>query len=840
MAVSPTNLSYEVWQGQSALSNQVEVWNTNGTDAMTFTNTVSYTNCGTLTNWLTVTPTTGISYGAHQGVWLQINMTNMPPRTNAYEANVRVTAGPGTTNSPQNVQVTVLVQGIGLWVSTNNFSKELSAGQAGEDVFQVANTGAPPRGTITYTVAATSLFSSTAWLSVNPTNGSVADNTNPVTVAYATTNLSAGWHTGRVDVVALGVGTQTVDVVLRVNNRPGVAWDAGSKVWTNEVILGSSLTGTNVAVWNASGTPVGQMSYQVYVLNDPFGWVSVSNASGVSTGNQQVVTVSYTTTGLVAGVYTAQLMVEGKDVATGEATTNGPLSVGLQLTVKGSLPVLKTDVTSLSQTVLENHIGTNSFLVWNEGREPRGGMRYTVTSDVSWVTVSPTTGVVTNNQKSLQVVWGTTGTWLPPGVYYGNLVVDAFDVETEIRATGAPLTLPLTLTVTQRTPMNLELPRVVGTLFIGQTVEINVGIWKYQERLTFTYQWERASNKAGGGREVLSGEIGTNYVITATDRGKYLRVAVTATDSEPFPTSPTTAYSAWVDSAKVKALRSDFNGDGITDLWLYDEASGAWHASFGTTNSAEGIFPGGPGMIATPGDYDGDGYEDLGVYERAHGMWYIFFLPRGDYVSGSLLGGTAEEAAATPVPADYDGDGATDVALYLSGYWVIRYSSSGAVVLVQPFAGAAGIPVTGDWDGDGIVEMGVYEDGIWTLRLENGSLVQQALGAKGILPAPGDYDGDGVTDLGVHDVNANQWHWRSSWTGASMSDSFGTRGGCPMQGYYDHDRREDFAQAFSYDNDDLIVWLVKRTAEPIINPSYPYIYHGHSYQLSTDRWRVSW
>lgn len=832
--VSPMNISHTIWQGQDVGSNKVEIWNNNGAIALVFTNTVIYTNSAGFENWLTVTPVTGTNYGEAQksAVWVRMNTTTLPPRTNAYEAIVRVTAELGTMNSPQDVRVTVLVQGVGLGVSPTNLTKAVTVGQvATGDVFQVANTSAAPHGTISYTVTATS--SPTAWLSVSPPSGNVQDNTNPVTVTYTTAGLAANWYTGRVDVVALGVGTQTVTVVLQVNNRPGVAWDAASRVWTNEVVAGGSLAGTNVEVWNASEAPMGQMNYTVSVLEDPDGWVSVSNASGVSTGDHRIVTVNYTTTGLAARIegYTARLKVEGTDAATGIATTNGPLYMGLKLTVKGA-PVLKTDVTSLSQTVLENHTGTNSFLVWNEGRDPRGGMRYTVTPNVNWVTAIPDTGVVTNDVHSVQMVWGTTGTTLPQGVYSGNLEVDAFDAQTGTRATGAPLTIPLTLTVTLRTPLNLELPTVVGTMFIGQTVEANVGLWQNQTRLTFGYQWERASNKAGSGIESCQA-VGSNYVITTADRGKYLRVKVTATDPTPTYMS-STANSAWTNSAKVKALRADFNSDGITDLWSYDELSGTWHLNYGTARSAEGVF-GGPGMTAVPGDYDGDGYEDAAVYEWAHGMWHICYLPRGAYVYGSLFGGTAEEAAATPVPADYDGDGATDVGLYYMGYWAILYSSTWSVGLVQPFADAWGEPVSGDWDGDGITEMGVYDDGVWTLRMGNGSVVEQEFGGggSGVLPAPADYDADGATDLGVYDVGANQWRWRESRTGFEQSVSFGRGGIVPTPGYYDHDRSNDWAQVFLYNND-FIVWEVKRTTET------NFWYRGQSYQQSTDRWRVSW
>jgi len=837
MEVSPTNIDRAVWQGQDAGSNQVEVWNNNGTNAMSFSNSVIYTNCGTYTNWLTVTPVTGTNYGeTHKSaLWVRMNTTNLPPRTNAYEANVQVTAEPGMESSPQYVRVTVLVQGVGLWVSTNNYSKVMTEGQTAWDVFRVANTGDVPRGTMSYTLTATSW--PTAWLSVSPSSGWVIDDTNNVTVTYATTGLTplSAPYTGRVDVVALGVGTQSVNVTLQLNRRPVVAWDAGSKAWTNEVLLGSSLAGTNLAVWNGSGQPAGRMSYRIYVVNDQSGWVGVSPDSGVSTGNQQVATVSYTTTGLVAGVYTAQLMVEGRDEVTGELATNGPLSVGLQLTVKGSLPVIKTDKASLSQTVLQNNTVTNSFLVWNEGRWPRGGMRYTVTPDADWVTVlSNGSGVVTNSTNSVQVVWGLIATTLESGTNYGNLVVQAWDASTETPVTS--VALPLTLIVEPRTPMNLELPTVVGTMYIGQTVTNNVGIWKNQERLTFTFQWQRATTRAGGSLINLGTSSTQQLIYTKNgrdDRGKYLRVAVTATDAMSLPSMNYTAYSAWTNAAKVKALHADLNSDGITDLWFYDQLSGTWRLNFGTASSAAGVWPRpipGQLMEAVPGDYNGDGIEDLGVYDPANGMWHALLWEVWEEKSGSLF----NEVGATPMPADYDGDGITDLAFYLEGYWGVLYSSIGwPPVVVAPFA--EGAPVMGDWDGDGTTDMGVYANGIWTLRLANGDLVDVEFGGSGagILPAPGDYDGDGATDMGVHDVNVNKWSWRSSETGTTNNESFGPCGGWPTPGYYDHDAKEDFAQVFSYQND-FYVWLVKRTMETNFQ------YRGQSYQHSTDRWRVSW
>lgn len=705
-------------------------------------------------------------------------------------------------------------------VTPTNLNKTISAGQGSVfDQIYVANTDAV-ESVITYTVVTTN-----TWLGVSPTNGNVQNGSmNTVLVTYAAAGLPPGGHTGRLDIVTAGFGTQSVDVALQVNHQPEAAWDAGSRVWTNEIIAGASLAGTNLVVWNASGVPTGEMSYEIYVLGDAFGWVSVSNASGVSTGNTQTVTVNYATAGLPAGVYTAQLALEGKDTATGRLTTNSPLYLGLKLTVKGSSPVIRSDVTNLSQTVLENLTGTNSFRIWNEGRAPLGSMRYTITPDVGWITVTPAMGTITDaEQAEIKVVWNANA--FSVADYPGNLIISAEG--------ATDLMIPLTMTVESRTPVNWELPSIMGAIYIGKTVTADVGLWKNQVRLTFDYQWQWNNN---GMASNLTNGAGATYTITTADRGKYLRVKVTATDLNPTPKSAS-AYSAWADAAKVKAIRADWNGDGLTDLWLYNETSGCWYANFGTTNSAQGIFPGGPGMLAAPGDYDGDGYEDLAVYDPAHGMWHVDFLPRGQYVSGSLFGGTPQEAEATPVSADYDGDGATDVALYYMGYWAIRYSSLQAVSIIPPFAGILAQPVWGDWDGDGTTDLGAYDNGVWTLRLNDGRLMEYTFGGTGagIMPAPGDYDGDSITDLGVHDANANQWCWRSSSTGLSTNErSFGPRGGVPMQGYYDHDQKEDFAQVIVSADGDVIAWLVKRTMET----NFPY--RGQSFQQSTERWRVSW
>jgi hypothetical protein len=84
-------------------------------------------------------------------------------------------------------------------------------------------------------------------------------------------------------------------------------------------------------------------------------------------------------------------------------------------------------------------------------------------------------------------------------------------------------------------------------------------------------------------------------------------------------------------------------------MWWIVPSSGA---------PAYGVGWGGAGFTPVPGDYDGDGKTDVAIYEAGTGMWWI--VPSlGASAYGVGWGG----AGFTPVPGDYDGDGKADVAL---------------------------------------------------------------------------------------------------------------------------------------------------------------------------------
>ncbi len=346
-----------------------------------------------------------------------------------------------------------------------------------------------------------------------------------------------------------------------------------------------------------------------------------------------------------------------------------------------------------------------------------------------------------------------------------------------------------------------------------------------QGAFEFTYQWQKADDSAGSGLTNIASATSTNLVVGQDDRGKYLRIKVLATDSEPWPLI-VTVYSAFTDVMKVRAVKGDFDSDGLTDLWFFDAIPGMWRMAYSGGGAGKLEF-GNFYMEAAPGDYDGNGILDFCMYEQAEGTWYVLLRP--SYELRSAQFGWSETE---PVEGDYDGDGTTDIAVYWpeGGIWYILKSSTWDMEWTQ-FGWSETTPVPGDYDGDGATDLGLYLDGTWYIWTAKGDYWTDEFGSSKALSAPGDYDGDGITDLGVYWPSDNKWHMQISSTGEILEEEFGTSNGAciPMQGYYDHDRQCDPATV--HIERDFLIWCVKRSTGG---------YRGQSYQVTTDRWRVSW
>ena len=250
------------------------------------------------------------------------------------------------------------------------------------------------------------------------------------------------------------------------------------------------------------------------------------------------------------------------------------------------------------------------------------------------------------------------------------------------------------------------------------------------------------------------------------------------------------AYYAWPNG------NNSYNGDRAADLAVYD---GAGHWYIRTLLGGELAWAtnwGFPGAISVPGDYDGDGATDLALYDEATGNWYIRRLTGQLIASGTNWG----FPGAVPVPGDYSGDGRADLAVYNenTGEWYIRTVSGAVLAWATNWGYAGAMPVAGDYDGDGRADLGVYDEasGNWYVRRLTGPLVGFATnwGFAGAVPVPGDYDGDGRADLAVYDEVTGNWYVRRlSGSIILWAANWGFLGAVPVPGDYDGDGRADLA-----------------------------------------------
>ncbi len=294
-------------------------------------------------------------------------------------------------------------------------------------------------------------------------------------------------------------------------------------------------------------------------------------------------------------------------------------------------------------------------------------------------------------------------------------------------------------------------------------------------------------------------------------------------------------WGGTVTIERAGPVSEDFDGDRKTDMAFYRSSTGAWwiipSSGIGPQGQvgAYGIGWGGSGFKPVPGDYDGDGKTDIAIYDTTGGAWWIIpssgIGPQGQVGAyGVGWGGSAFK----PVPGDYDGDGKTDVAIYDTtggAWWIIPSSGIGPQGQVGAYGvgwgGSAFKPVPGDYDGDGKTDVAIYDTtgGAWWIIPSSGIGPQGQVGAYGVgwggsvyNPVPGDYDGDGKTDIALYRSYTDNW-WIIPSSGIGPQGQVGPysvdRGGegfKPVPGDYDGDGKTDVAYYGNIDGSWRVVY----------------------------------
>ena len=362
-------------------------------------------------NSVTASGTTATIFLEHEHKWaLSTNVTLFD------DVVLTATGGGGGGSSPT----------ISLSLSTLSPSVQ-QGGNPNNATFTVSNSGT---GTLSYSVS-----DNVSWLSVSPTSGTSTGEADTITVTYATSGLSPNTYNGTITVSDPNStnNPQTIAVTLTVTAPPPVIGLSTSSLSasTNE---GSSPSNQTFTVENDGG---GTLSYTV---SDNMTWLSVSPTSGTSTGEADTITVSYSTSGLAPGTHNATITVDDSNA------TNGPQTIAVTLTVNALPATITRSPSTLARTITQGqNAAAQTFTVQNTGGSTT--LNYTITDNVSWLSVSPTSGTSNGEVDTINVTYATTG--LGVGTHNGTITIS------DPNATNNPQTIAVTVTVNSSGPLTV-------------------------------------------------------------------------------------------------------------------------------------------------------------------------------------------------------------------------------------------------------------------------------------------------------------------------------------------------------------------------------------------------
>ncbi len=401
-----------------------------------FTVGQQYTTPGA--NWLTVTPTIGVTPAVLQ---ITVNAGSLPPA--GYSANLTIFSSNSPNFPSLTIPVTMTVT-TGQLVSSApaalSFSYAGSGSVSSTQTLQLAVSPASPSPQAT--VTAITDVAGQGWLTavlLSATPGTITPGAQ-VGVSVNAAGLPNGTYTGRVQISVPSVTNPLlqVPVTLTVSgggSAPTVLFSPNQFSFT-AVANGATLD-QNLTLTTNTATSV------PYSLTANVPWIAILNAN---TTTPSTPTIRVNPAGLAAGVYSGSITLNAPG-----ALNNGAL-IPVTLTVTTSAQPLTLSPASVSFVAQAN--GTppapRNVLI----SSPNGAIPYTVTSNQSWLQGIASTD---NTPGNIAVYVNPAG--LAAGIYSGNLTATS---------SGFTANLPVTLEITSGPLLRLSQQTVTFNYQTGQ------------------------------------------------------------------------------------------------------------------------------------------------------------------------------------------------------------------------------------------------------------------------------------------------------------------------------------------------------------------------------------